>query len=159
MSEYSEKLKNKLSKISSRAKAKAAKKHAKAEKKGGAVVGTKTTTHANPRTMTSHTKTEKVYAKEQKELDKGVVKQSKAIDRDYTKTQREKKRKSYKGLGLAGRVANKLKSRSKSPRAPRAGGAGSSPSARQGGAAVNKMRNKGRLRASKKAGCYGKNCN
>lgn len=158
MSEYSEKLKKKLGKISARAKAKAAKKHAKAEKKGGAVVGTKTTTHANPRTMTSHTRTEKVYAKEQKELDKGVVKQSKAIDRDYKRNERKKKRKSYKGLGLASRVANKVKSSAGGRKAPRPGRPAKSSSAQRGGAAVNKMRNKGRLKASKKAGCHNKDC-
>ena len=158
MSEYSKKLKNKLSKISARAKAKAAKAHAKAEKKGGAVVGTKTTTHANPRTMTSHTKTENVYAKEQKALDKGVVKQSKAIDKDYNKEQREKKRRSYKGLGLAGRVANKLGSSTRGGKAPRPGRPTRSSSAQQGGAAMNKARNKGRLKASKKAGGHNKGC-
>jgi hypothetical protein len=158
MSEYSEKLKNKLSKISARAKAKAAKKHAKAEKKDGVVVGTKTTTSANPRTLTPHTRTEKVYAKEQKELDKGVVKQSKAIDKDYKKEQKRKKRRSYKGLGLAGRAANKIRSSAGGRKAPRPGRPARSSSAQQGGAAVNKMRNKGRLRASKKAGCYGKDC-
>ena len=157
MSEYSEKLKKKLGKISARAKAKAAKAHAKAKRKGGAVVGTKTTTHANPRTMTSHTRTEKVYAKEQKALDKGVVKQSKAIDKDYKKEQRKKKRRSYKGLGLAGRAANKLKS-SRGSKSPRPGRAPRSSSAQKGGAAVNKMRNKGRLKASKKAGCHNKDC-
>ena len=158
MSEYSEKLKKKLGKISARAKAKAAKKHAKAEKKGGKVVGTKrVTTAAEPRGLTSKRETVKVYEKEQKALDKGVRKQSKAIDKDYKKEQRKKKRRSYKGLGLAGRAANKLKS-SRGSKSPRPGRAPRSSSAQKGGAAVNKMRNKGRLKASKKAGCHNKDC-
>lgn len=36
--------------------------------------------------------------------------------------------------------------------------AGSSSGARKGGAQFNEAREKGRLRASKKAGCYGRNC-
>lgn len=153
------KISKKLEKIKAKSKKKAAKAHAREEKKGGKVVGTKrVTTAAEPRMLSSRRETVKVYEKEQKALDKGVRKQSKAIDKDYDKKERKKKRRSYKGLGLVARAANKRKSRSKSPKAPRAGRPGSSPSARQRGAAVNKMRNKGRLRASKKAGCHNRDC-
>lgn len=118
------KLSKKLEKIQTKAQKKAAKAHARGEKKGGKVVGTKrVTTAAEPRMLSSRRETVKVYEKEQKALDKGVRKQSKAIDRDYFKKERKKKRRSYKGLGLSARVANKRKSRSKSPRPRRTSGA------------------------------------
>ena len=89
------KLKKKLDKIASRAQKKAEKAHAKGEKEeGGKVVGTKrVTTAAEPRGLTSRRETVKAYEKEQKALDKGVVRQSKAIDKDYFKGERKKKRK------------------------------------------------------------------
>ena len=118
------KISEKLAKIQAKAKKKAAKAHARGEKKGGKVVETKrVTTAAEPRMLSSRRETVKVYEKEQKALDKGVRKQSKAIDKDYFKKERKKKRRSYKGIGLAARAANKRKSRSKSPRPRRTSGA------------------------------------
>ena len=108
------KLRKKLDKIAARAQKKAEKAHAKGEKKGGKVVGTKrVTTAAEPRGLTSRRETVKVYEKEQKALDKGVRKQSKAIDKDYFKGERKKKRKAKRaGANILQRAAAKAKRRS-----------------------------------------------
>lgn len=156
MSDYNEKLKNKLNKIAAKTAKKAAKAHERGEKKGHEVVGTRTTTHSNPRTMSPHTRTENVYAKEEKIRHKGVVKQSKAIDKDYERNERKKKRRSYKGLGLVGRVANSLKNSTGGGRGPRPGGSRSTPSAQQRANKMTKQRLGGRKKESRQAGCNNK---
>ena len=117
------KLRKKLDKIAARAQKKAEKAHAKGEKKGGKVVGTKrVTTAAEPRGLTSRRETVKVYEKEQKALDKGVRKQSKAIDKDYFKGERKKKRRAKRaGANILQRAAAKSKKRSTGSRS-RTGG-------------------------------------
>ena len=151
------KLKKKLDKIASRAQKKAEKAHAKGEKKGGKVVGTKrVTTAAEPRGLTSRRETVKVYEKEQKALDKGVVRQSKAIDKDYFKGERKKKRKAKRaGANIFQRAAAKSKRRSTGSRS-RTGG----PLSRAVGRVSERIANKGTAgsKARKRSRGCGKDC-
>lgn len=153
------KLRKRLDKISAKAKKKAEKAHSKGEKKGGKVVGTRrVTTAAEPRGLTSKRETVKVYEKEQKALDKGVRKQSKAIDRDYFKGERKKKRKAKRvGANILKRAVAKSKrmsdgSRSKS----RTGG----PLSRAVGKASERIANKGAAgsKSRKRSKRCGKEC-
>ena len=148
-----EEISKKRKKIRERAAKAAARAHKKGEKKGGEVVGTKrVTTAAEPRMLSSKRETVNIYKKEQEALQKGVMKESKQIDKEYEKEQKEKQKRSRKAVsGLKrGRSAGKglgLKNV--------LNGRGSSGRKSQ---TVDKMRMKGRKRASKKAGCFGRNC-
>lgn len=154
------KLKKKLNKIAARAQKKAEKAHARGEKKGGKVVGTKrVTTAAEPRMLSSKRETVKVYEKEQKALDKGVRKQSKAIDRDYFKSERKKKRKAKRaGANILQRASAKAKRRamSKGPGSRRTGG----PLSRAVSRISERSANKGTAgsRARKRSRGCGRDC-
>jgi hypothetical protein len=106
--------------------------------------------------LSSRRETVKVYEKEQKALDKGVRKQSEAIDKDYSSKERKKRRRSYKGLGPAARAANRRKSRSKSSRPRRTSGA----IGRAIGRVSERMANKGAAgsKARKRSRGCGRDC-
>lgn len=152
------KLKKRLNKIAAKAQKKAEKAHARGEKKGGKVVGTKrVTTAAEPRMLSSKRETVKVYEKEQKALDKGVRKQSKAIDRDYFKGERKKKRKAKRaGANIIQRAVAKSKRRSTGSGPRRTGGALS----RAIGRVSERIANKGTAgsKARKRSRGCGKDC-
>ncbi len=154
------KLDTKLEKIKSRSEKKAKKAHDKAEKKGGKVVGTKrVTTAAEPRMLSSRRETVKVYEKEQKALDKGVRKQSEAIDKDYFRGKRKKKRKAKRaGANILQRSVAKAKRRgmSKGQKPRRTGG----PLSRAVGRVAERVANKGTAgsKARKRSKRCGKDC-